>query len=100
MRSAQVINCISTGGAFGGPRRHHRKATSLITKPIKIANDNWATSRCMLLGGTALERSVPVRTMSFVPGSFDTNTVIEGNLDVMLGTHVPPPPAGYDTRVS
>lgn len=47
----------------------HRRDMALITRPITIEPGVWITSRCVVLGGTAVGRSALLRPLSLVDGA-------------------------------
>lgn len=63
----------------------HRRDMGLITRPIRLEDGVWVTSRCMLLGGTVLGTSSLVAPMSVVSGVFPPNSVVRGNPAVIVG---------------
>ncbi|RIX28804.1 acetyltransferase [Amnibacterium setariae] len=76
----------------------HRRDMALITRPITIGDGAWVTSRAMVLGGTTLGRSVLVRPMSVVQGSFDANSVVSGNPATTVGRRFNHAPSGRYAR--
>ena len=46
----------------------HRRDMALITRPIRIDDGAWVTSRCVVLGGSHIGRSALLRPMSLVDG--------------------------------
>lgn len=46
----------------------HRRDMALITKPIRIQEGTWVTSRCVILGGSVLENSCVIGPLSVVDG--------------------------------
>lgn len=46
----------------------HRRDMALITRPIDIEAGAWVTSRCVVLGGSRVERSALIRPLSLVDG--------------------------------
>ncbi|KTS04875.1 hypothetical protein [Microbacterium testaceum] len=46
----------------------HRRDMALITRPIRIDDGVWVTSRCVVLGGSHIGRSALLRPMSLVDG--------------------------------
>jgi putative colanic acid biosynthesis acetyltransferase WcaF len=53
----------------------HRKDMALITRPIRIGNGAWVTSRCIVLGGSDVGVSAIVQPGTTVSGSIPENTV-------------------------
>jgi putative colanic acid biosynthesis acetyltransferase WcaF len=47
----------------------HRRDMALITRPIRIEEGAWITSRCVVLGGTSVGRSALVRPLSVLDGT-------------------------------
>lgn len=78
----------------------HRRDMALITRPISIADGAWITSRCIVLGGTTIGRSVLVRPLSVLQGSFSANAVVAGNPATTIGLRFDSPHAARDTRSS
>jgi len=46
----------------------HRRDMALITRPIRIDDGAWVTSRCVVLGGSHIGRSALLRPLSLVDG--------------------------------
>ena len=46
----------------------HRRDMALITRPIRIEDGAWITSRCVVLGGASIGRSALIRPLSLVDG--------------------------------
>ncbi|KQO62325.1 acetyltransferase [Curtobacterium sp. Leaf261] len=67
----------------------HRHDMSLITRPIRIDDGVWVTSRCIVLGGTHMGRSSLARPMSRVSGDVPPNTVVDGVPALPVGTRFP-----------
>jgi putative colanic acid biosynthesis acetyltransferase WcaF len=63
----------------------HRRDMALLTRPIRIEDGVWVTSRCMILGGSAIGRSALVRPMSLVQGDVPEGSVVSGNPAVVVG---------------
>jgi putative colanic acid biosynthesis acetyltransferase WcaF len=58
----------------------HRRDMALITRPIRIDDGAWVTSRCVVLGGSHIGRSALLRPMSLVDGCvIPTGEVWGGN---------------------
>jgi putative colanic acid biosynthesis acetyltransferase WcaF len=55
----------------------HRARTDmgLITKPVRIEDGAWVTSRCMVLGGAHVGRSAVVEPLTVVRGDVPANAV-------------------------
>jgi putative colanic acid biosynthesis acetyltransferase WcaF len=64
----------------------HRRDMALLTRPIRIADGAWITSRCMILGGANVGRSALVRPMSLVQGDVPPGAVVSGNPAITTGT--------------
>lgn len=47
----------------------HRRDMALLTRPIRVGNGAWVTSRCVVLGGSIIGDSALVRPLSLVDGS-------------------------------
>lgn len=63
----------------------HRRDMALITKPIRIEDGAWVTSRCVVLGGTQMGRSALARPMSVVSGIVEPNRVVAGARGEVVG---------------
>lgn len=58
----------------------HRRDMALITLPIRIGDGSWVTSRCIILGGVKLPKSVLISPLSVVgPSDFKPGSVYGGN---------------------
>jgi putative colanic acid biosynthesis acetyltransferase WcaF len=57
----------------------HRRDMGLITRPIRIEDGVWITSRSMVLGGVTIGRSALVQPMSVVKSSVPAESVVGGN---------------------
>ena len=55
----------------------HRRDMALITRPIRVEDGAWVTSRCMLLGGTTVGRSALVKPMTLVSGLVEANSIYD-----------------------
>lgn len=53
-----------------------RRDMSLITKPVRIENGAWVTTRCVLLGGARVGSSSVVAPMSLITGEIPANVVV------------------------
>lgn len=56
-----------------------RRDMALLTKPVRIEDGAWVTSRVVVLGGTVLGKSALVAPQSVVSGSVAENTMVRGN---------------------
>lgn len=56
----------------------HRRDMALVTRPIKINDGSWITSRCILLGGAYIGRSALVSPGTVVSGDVPANTIVAG----------------------
>ena len=63
----------------------HRKDMALITRPIKILDGAWITSRCMVLGGVTIGTSALIQPMSVVGRDVAPNSISGGNPAVHQG---------------
>jgi putative colanic acid biosynthesis acetyltransferase WcaF len=54
----------------------HRTDMALITRPVRVADGAWITTRCVVLGGAKVGSSSVVAPMSVVAGEIPANTVI------------------------
>jgi putative colanic acid biosynthesis acetyltransferase WcaF len=57
----------------------HRRDMALLTRPIRIDDGAWVTSRCVVLGGTVVGRSSLIRPLSLVDRAVPANQVWGGN---------------------
>lgn len=57
----------------------HRRDMALITRPVRIEDGAWITSRCMVLGGVTIGRSALIRPMSVVAHDVAENSISGGN---------------------
>lgn len=64
----------------------HRRDMALVTRPIYIEAGAWITSRCVVLGGTRVGRSVLARPMTVVSGEIAPNAVVSGPDAAVVGT--------------
>ncbi|GAA4777712.1 LbetaH domain-containing protein [Microbacterium gilvum] len=53
----------------------HRRDMALVTRPIRIEDGAWITSRCMVLGGVTVGRSALVKPMTRVDADVAANAV-------------------------
>lgn len=70
---------ISQGSFITTGSHAHKRDMGLITKPIVVEDGAWVTARCVVLGGTYVERSALVAPQSVVSGRVRRNTVYRGN---------------------
>lgn len=56
----------------------HRLDMGLVTRPIRIHDGAWVTSRCMILGGVTVGRSAILRPMTVVQSDVAENTITGG----------------------
>jgi len=63
----------------------HRRDMALITRPIRIEPGVWLTSRCIVLGGSHIGRSVLARPMTVVSGIIAENSVVAGPDSSVVG---------------
>lgn len=57
----------------------HRRDMALITRPIHIDPGAWIASRCIVLGGTHVGRSVLATPMTLVKGEIPPNSIVSGS---------------------
>lgn len=57
----------------------HRKDMALVTRPIRIGNGVWITSRCVVLGGTDIGESALIEPISVVRGQIPASQCWGGN---------------------
>lgn len=67
----------------------HRVDMALITRPIRIEDGVWITSRCMVLGGTVVGRSALVEPMSVVSGNVPANSILRTTKQTLDGHRFP-----------
>lgn len=68
----------------------HRRDMALITRPIRIDDGAWVTSRCVVLGGSHIGRSALLRPMSLVDGCvIPAGEVWGGNPLVFVASRFP-----------
>lgn len=64
----------------------HRRDMALITRPIRIREGAWITSRCMVLGGAHVGRNALVQPMSLVDSrGVPSNEIWGGNPLAFVG---------------
>jgi putative colanic acid biosynthesis acetyltransferase WcaF len=68
----------------------HRRDMALVTRPIRIGDGAWVTSRCVVLGGADIGRSALIGPLSVVAGTIPANVVASGNPLVITGTRFSP----------
>ena len=56
----------------------HRRDMALRTRPIRVEDGAWITSRCIVLGGALVGRSALARPLTVVAGSVPSNAVVSG----------------------
>jgi len=64
----------------------HRRDMALITRPIRIEDGAWVTSRAVILGGATVGRSALVKPLTVVAGTVSPNTIVSGPEAVVVGT--------------
>lgn len=57
----------------------HRTDMALVTRPIRIEDGAWVTSRCVVLGGVTIGRSALVKPLVRVEADVPPNTVWDGS---------------------
>lgn len=57
----------------------HRRDMALITRPIRISNGAWVTSRCIVLGGSIIGVSALIQPSTVVNGSVPSNAIWSGS---------------------
>lgn len=68
----------------------HRRNMALITRPIRIDEGAWITSRCVVLGGARIGRSALVHPLTVVAGVVHPNTVVAGPHAQSIGRRFEP----------
>lgn len=53
----------------------HRRDMALVTRPIRIDDGAWITSRCLVLGGVTVGESAVVKAMSRVDSDVPANAI-------------------------
>jgi len=64
----------------------HRRDMALITRPIRIEDGVWVTSRAVILGGAQIGRSSLVKPLTVVSGVVAPNTIVSGENATTVGT--------------
>ena len=64
----------------------HRRDMALITRPIRIEDGVWITSRCIVLGGTHLGRSALIRPGTLVDSDVPANSIFGTPGGTVLGS--------------
>ncbi|WOQ70009.1 acetyltransferase [Microbacterium limosum] len=67
----------------------HRRDMALITRPIRIEDGAWLTSRCTVLGGAHVGRSSLATPMCLVAGLVPANVIISGPTAQVIGHRFP-----------
>lgn len=69
----------------------HRVRTDmgLITRPIRIDDGAWITSRCIVLGGSHVGRSALARPMTVVAGDVPSGVIVSGPDCTVVGQRFP-----------
>jgi putative colanic acid biosynthesis acetyltransferase WcaF len=62
-----------------------RRDMALITKPIRIDDGAWITSRCVVLGGAHVGRSAVAKPLTVVAGYVEPNAIVEGPNATVVG---------------
>ncbi|GAA4753414.1 DapH/DapD/GlmU-related protein [Amnibacterium soli] len=71
-----------------------RRDMGLVTRPIRIEDGAWLTSRCMVLGGSRIGRSAVARPMTVVQGEVGANDVVSGPDCTVVGVRFTASPEG------
>ena len=75
---------------FGTTGSHaHRRDMALITRPVRIGDGVWITTRCIVLGGAHVGTSALARPMTVVAGDVPANAIVGGQECTVLGTRFP-----------
>ncbi|MDE0573650.1 acetyltransferase [Demequina sp. B12] len=80
---------ISQGSFLTTGSHRHATDMGLVVKPITVDDGVWVTSRCMILGGAQVGRSVLVRPMTVVHGNVADGLVVQGNPMKVVGKRFP-----------
>ncbi|MCK6079048.1 acetyltransferase [Microbacterium sp. EYE_5] len=56
----------------------HRADMALVTRSIVVSDGVWITSRCVVLGGAIVGRSVLARPLTVVQGRIPDNVIVSG----------------------
>ncbi len=75
----------------------HRHDMGLVTRPIKVVDGAWITSRCLVLGGVTIGQSALVAPMTVVNKDVASNTIVGASRPTVLGIRFPPPAQGTGT---
>lgn len=57
----------------------HRRDMALVTRPIRVGNGVWVTSRCMLLGGADIGDNALVKPMTVVSDVIPANVIVDSS---------------------
>lgn len=63
----------------------HRRDMALLTRPIRVGDGVWITSRCVVLGGVNIGRSSLVRPLTVVEGDIPENSVVSTGTANIIG---------------
>ncbi|CAL4860782.1 acetyltransferase [Microbacterium sp. MM2322] len=63
----------------------HRRDMALITRPVTIDEGAWITTRCIVLGGAHVGRSVLARPMTVVSGVIAPGAIVAGPDCALVG---------------
>ncbi|WP_150957514.1 acetyltransferase [Microbacterium testaceum] len=63
----------------------HRKDMALITRPVQIDDGAWVTTRCLILGGSHVQRSALIKPLSVVSGQIGAGEIWGGNPAELIG---------------
>lgn len=53
----------------------HRRDMALLTRPVRVSEGAWITSRCVVLGGTVIGRSALITPGTVVKGAVPDNVI-------------------------
>ncbi|MCT9819035.1 acetyltransferase [Microbacterium sp. W1N] len=63
----------------------HRRDMSLLTRPIRIGDGAWVTSRCVVLGGAQIGDNALVKPMTVVDGEVPPGVIFGSQAPVIQG---------------
>lgn len=79
----------------------HRRTMGLVTRPIRIEEGVWVTSRCVILGGSNIGRSALITPLSVVAGKVPAGAIFGTPSGTVLGerfTQTPRPHGAEETH--
>lgn len=64
----------------------HRKDMALLTRPVRIGNGAWITTRCVVTGGATIGDSALVKPMTLVSGNVGAGLIFGSNEPEVQGS--------------